>query len=374
MIADQRAQYGIPHAVACRALGVWQSWFCKWRNGDRSPRRARRRALAAMVAYVFHRRRGTYGSPRITAELRAEGWRVSHNTVAALMAEQCLVARRRRRRRSLTRADASARKAPDALQRDFSPPARPDTAWVGDLTEIPTGQGRFHLAAILDLHSRRCVGFAMGERHDAALARAALQVAIAVRGGAVDGVIMHTDQGGEYTGRLFERACRTCGAVQSMGRTGSAPATRSPSRSTPALEFELLSRHRFATRRQARRAVAAWIDDYNTTRRHSAAQMMSPIAYEARMARRQTTAQERTAEAAAPPPSFPGAAHDPGPSLRPQGPLPRSLRDGLRPPLTPETSTAPTGSDRGQAQACPPHHAAHHDKITYREVSTLPGD
>jgi putative transposase len=193
LIATQRAEHGIPVAVSCRALGVSQAWFHKWRNGDRSPRRKRRAALAAMIGYLFVRHKGTYGSPRITADLRALGWRVSKNTVATLMAEQGLIARRKRRRHGTTKPDKSARKAPDRLRRDFAPPQRPDVRWCEDLTEIPTDEGKLQLAAVLDLHSRRCVGFAMGLHHDAALARAALCVAIAIRGGTVAGVVFHTD-------------------------------------------------------------------------------------------------------------------------------------------------------------------------------------
>jgi transposase InsO family protein len=124
------------------------------------------------------------------------------------------VARTKRRSRSLTKADRSARKAPDALRRGFT--ARPDVRWFGDLTEIPTDEGKFHLAVILDLHSRRCVGFALGAHHDAELARAALCVAIAIRGGSVAGVFFHTDQGGEYTGEGFADACRRTEITQSI--------------------------------------------------------------------------------------------------------------------------------------------------------------
>ena len=102
-IAAQRAEHGVPIAVACRALGVSAAWFYKWRDGDVSLRRARRRALADLVATLFARHRGRYGSPRIAAELRDLGWRVSDNTVAALMAEQHLVARPKRRRKGTTR-------------------------------------------------------------------------------------------------------------------------------------------------------------------------------------------------------------------------------------------------------------------------------
>jgi putative transposase len=289
LIAAQRAEHGIPVAVACRALGVSQAWFHKWRNGDRSPRRKRRAALAATIAYLFAKHHDTYGSPRITADLRALGWRVSKNTVAALMAEQGLVARRTRRRRGTTKPDKSARKAPDRLRRDFAPPQRPDVRWCGDLTEIPTDEGKLQLAAVLDLHSRRCVGFAMDTHHDAALARAALCMAIAIRGGTVAGVVFHTDQGGEYTGNQFVEACRSAGVTQSMGRTGSALDNAVCEAFNSTLEFELLRRHHFTTREQARRAVAAWIDEYNTDRRHSTNGMLSPVDYEQASATQRVT-------------------------------------------------------------------------------------
>ena len=291
LIAAQRVEHGIPCAVSCRALAVSQAWFHKWRKGDRSPRRKRRAALAATIAYLFTRHNGTYGSPRITADLRALGWRVSVNTVATLMDEQGLMARRTHKRRGTTKPDKSARKAPDGLRRDFTPPSRPDVRWCGDLTEIPTDEGKLQLAAVLDLHSRRCVGFAMGIHHDAALARAALCVAIAIRGGAVAGVLFHTDQGGEYTGNLFVHACRSAGVTQSMGRTGSALDNAVSESFNSTLEFELLSRHHFATREQARRAVATFIDEYNTDRRHSTNGMLSPVDYERECATQRATKQ-----------------------------------------------------------------------------------
>jgi putative transposase len=283
-IATQRSEHQVPYAVTCRLLGVSQAWFYKWRDGDTSPRRSRRRVLAALVAQLFRRHRGTYGSPRITADLRALGWAVSHNTVAALMAEQGLVARRRRCRRGLTKANAAARKAPDLLGRDFSARARPNVAWVGDLTEIPNDEGSLYWAAVLDLYSRRIVGFALGEHHDPALAKAALCMAIAVRGGDVAGVIFHSDQGGEYTGSVFARACRHAGVAQSMGRTGSALDNAAAESLNSTLQFELLAHHHFTTRAQARAAVAAFVEEYNQTRRHSTIGMLAPAAFEAAQA------------------------------------------------------------------------------------------
>jgi putative transposase len=172
------------------------SWFYKWHERPPGPRQRRRADLDEAVRLVFDASAGTYGSPRITAELQDLGWRVSKNTVAAVMAAQQLVARPKRRHRSLTRADKTARRAPDLVGRDFSA-AEPNLKWCGDLTEIPTAEGKLYLAAVEDLFSRRLLGFAMSDRHDAELAVASLRMAAAVRGGSLAGVIFHTDQGSE---------------------------------------------------------------------------------------------------------------------------------------------------------------------------------
>ena len=220
-IAAQRAEYQVPHATACRALGVSPAWFYKWRDGDASLRRARRRALAALVATLFAKHHGSYGAPRITADLRELGWRVSENTVARLMREQQLVARTKKKRKTTTRQGRGRWRAPDLVGRDF-PAERLNQKWYGDGTELPTSQGKLYLASVLDMGSRRVVGFAIGEHHDAELAYGALAMAVAVRGGCVDGVILHTDQGSEYTAHLFRDACTRLQIRQSMGRVGSA--------------------------------------------------------------------------------------------------------------------------------------------------------
>jgi len=207
LIAAQRDEHQIPHAVSCRALDVSQAWFYKWRGGALPPRAARRAALAAEVARLFRAHRGTYGSPRITADLRDAGWQVSVNTVAALMREQHLAARRRKRRRSLTRPGKGRWRAPDLVGRDFTAESV-NQKWFGDGTEISTGEGKLHLASVLDIGSRRVLGFALSKRHDAELAYGALAMAAAVRGGNVAGVIFHTDQGseGELKGSSQRRA------------------------------------------------------------------------------------------------------------------------------------------------------------------------
>jgi transposase InsO family protein len=231
------------------------------------------------VARLFAVHEGKYGSPRITADLREAGWRVGENTVAALMREQGLAARRKKKRKGSTRPGQGRWRAPDLVRRDF-PAAQINTKWYGDGTEIPTDEGKLYLASVLDMASRRILGFSLGEHHDAQLAYGALTMAVAVRGGQVPGVILHTDQGSEYTAGTIRAACGRLGIRQSMGRPGSALDNAVIESWHSTLESGLRALEHFATRAQARVRVAAWIDDYNRHRRHSALAMMSPVNYE----------------------------------------------------------------------------------------------
>jgi putative transposase len=283
LIAAQRDEHQIPHASACRALGVSRSWFYKWRNDQLPPRAARKEALAAEVRRLFKAHRGTYGSPRITADLREAGWEVSENTVAAVMREQGLAARRKKKRRATTRPGKGRWRAADLVKRDF-PAQKINTKWYGDGTEIKTGEGKLYLASVLDMASRRVLGFALGEHHDAQLAYGALAMAVAVRGGQAPGVIFHSDRGSEYTAGAFRSACQRLSVCQSMGRPGSALDNAVIESWHSTLEFELRSIEHFPTRAAARARVPEWIHDYNHNRRHSACQMMSPVDYEQTLA------------------------------------------------------------------------------------------
>jgi putative transposase len=288
-VASQRTDHGVPHAKCCRWLGVSESWFYKWHDREPTARQRRRAELDAAVKASFDDsggNPGTYGSPRVREDLVAAGWRVSKKTVAASMARQGLQGRcPKRKRRSLTRPDKAADPIPDLVRRDFHAEAV-DQRWCGDLTEVPTDEGKLYLATVLDLASRRLAGFAMSEHHDSALAKAALCMAAAVRGGDVDGVVFHSDKGGEYVGDLFAQACESLGVTQSMGRVGSALDNAVAESLNSTLEHELLSRRHFATKDQARRQVARFIDTYNHRRRHSSCQMLPPVAYEAVLAER----------------------------------------------------------------------------------------
>jgi putative transposase len=284
-IADQRRSHGVPHATSCRALGVSASWFYKWRERPPTRRQLRRRALTKRIIKSFRRSRGTYGSPRVHHDLVEAGWRVSVNTVAKIMAGHGLVARKPpRRRRGLTRPGGSGY-ARDLVGRCFDAVA-PNVLWCGDLTEIATDEGKVYLATVIDMFSRKALGHAFGRHHDAALATAALRQAAARRGGQVDGVIFHSDRGGEYNGAELAACCARLGVTQSMGRTGSAHDNACSESFNSTLKVEHVYREHFATIDAAIKSTTEWIIEfYNPIRRHSANDGMAPTEFEQHMAR-----------------------------------------------------------------------------------------
>ncbi len=281
-ISSQRAEHHVPTTVSCRALGVSPSWYYKWRERPPTPRQVRHTDLVEAVWASFEGSGFTYGSPRVWQDLHAAGWRVSKNTVAAVMAEHGWAGRKPPRRRSLTRAGKRAA-APDLVGRVFTA-ARPDQRWCGDVTYLPTDEGYLYLATVLDLCSRRLLGYAFGPAHDAALTTAAVQMAVTTRAGegrSTRGVVFHTDRGSEYTAASFEAACQRLGVLQSMGRVGSALDNAVAEALNSTLKVERAHRRRYATREQARADLGAWISSfYNPRRRHSACGGLSPIDYE----------------------------------------------------------------------------------------------
>ncbi|HLL66910.1 MAG TPA: IS3 family transposase [Micromonosporaceae bacterium] len=283
VISSQRTEHSVPHAVTCRALGLSESWFYKWRDRQPTPRQQRRAELAVKIREIFDASGATYGSPRVTLDLQAAGWQVGENTVAALMTELGLAGRKPKRRRSLAK-QGKRPVAPDWVRRRFAA-STPDVLWCGDMTEIVTEQGKLCLATVLDLFSRRLLGYAMSEHHDADLIVASLNMAAATRGGDVDGVIFHSDRGSEYTSEAYETAYRRLGVLQSMGRVGSALDNAAAEAFNSTIKVEYIHRHRFATRAEARIRISTWIVDfYNLRRRHSTCDGMSPIDYEHFMA------------------------------------------------------------------------------------------
>jgi putative transposase len=216
----------------------------------------------------------------MTAELRRRGRNVNHKRVERLMARLGLAGHRPRRRRNLTVADRAAAPVPDLIGGVFSLP-RPDVGWVGDITYIPTGEGWLYLATVLDLASRRVVGWSMGEHHDAALVTDALRAAVAARGRArMDGTIFHSDRGGEYTSSDFARACEALGVRRSVGRTGICFDNAAAESFLASLKVERVNRRCYTTRAEARLDVFVWINRYNTRRLHSAIRYTPPVEWE----------------------------------------------------------------------------------------------
>jgi transposase InsO family protein len=282
-ISSQRTEHDVPHALSCRVLGVSQSWFYKWRDRPLTNRRVRQAELDEAIGKSFTDSGGTYGSPRVLLDLRDAGWQVSVNTVAQRMAALGLVGRVKKKRRSLTKPGKKSA-AKDHVRRQFEAVA-PDVLWCGDLTEIVTDEGKMYLATVIDLFSRRLLGYAMSAHHDAEVATASLQMAAATRGGDIDGVIFHSDRGSEYCAEAFEAACGVFGVTQSMARVGSALDNAAAEAFNSTVKVEYIHRQRFRTRAEARIKIATWITDfYNTRRRHSACDGMSPINYEHHMA------------------------------------------------------------------------------------------
>lgn len=221
-VAAQRTDHGVPHAVSYRALEMSESWFYKWRGRAPTSRQRRRADLDEKVKESFDDSGGTYGSPRVLADLREAGVTVSKKTVEASMRRQNLVARPKKKKRGLTKADKTQPPAPDLLGRDFTA-ERPNQKWCGDFKQIDSDEGPVFLASCEDLFSRRMLGFALSDDYPSAdLATAAINMAVAVRGGDVTGVVFHSDRGTPYTADAFGTACHRLRITQSMGRVGSA--------------------------------------------------------------------------------------------------------------------------------------------------------
>jgi transposase InsO family protein len=276
-IATQRAEHQIPHVTACRALGVSQAWFYKWRPGDASTRHARREQLTVAIRRLFAAHRGRYGSPgsRLTCRRRAGG-QCEHR--GPDHGQEGLRARRKHRRKGHTRPGRGRWRAPDLVGRQFAA-ATLNCKWYGDRTEIVTDEGQ----AVPGQRPRRRVPPDRRFRHvGASRQRAGLRgVGHGGRGPRQQrrhsrGDLPHRP-GGEYTAHRFRKACGRIGVRQSMGRPRSALDNAVIESWHSTLEFELRRLEHYPTRAEARAGVAAFIDDYNRHRRHSALQMSSPI-------------------------------------------------------------------------------------------------
>ena len=267
--------------LLCRVLGVSPSGYYAWRKRAPAARAQADQALTAHIRVLHETSRRTYGAPRIHADLRAAGMRCGRKRVARLMRAAGVVGCHRRRPPTTTRREPTATPAADQVRRAFVATA-PDRLWTADLTYVPTGAGFLYLAVVLDVYSRRIVGWAMADHLRVELVLAALEMALWNRRPA-PGVIHHSDHGCQYTACAFDARCQEAHIVPSMGSVGDCYDNAITESFFATLECELLDRQTFPTHGAARTAIFDYIEGfYNPHRRHSALAYLSPIAYERR--------------------------------------------------------------------------------------------
>jgi len=264
----------------CRVLEVSTSGYYAWRKRERCARKREEEALLERIRAIHERSRGTYGAPRIQAELGALGIFVGRKRVARLMREAGLEGVSRRKGTRTTTRNAQARPAPDLVDRSFTASA-PNKLWLADITYIPTWAGFLYLAVVLDAFSRRVVGWSMAAHLRTELVLQALDMALWQR--RPGEVIHHSDQGCQYTSIAFGQRCQDAGVRPSMGSVGDCYDNAMCESFFATLECELIERRVFRTQAEARMAIFEFIEGwYNPQRRHSALDYESPINYERR--------------------------------------------------------------------------------------------
>jgi putative transposase len=277
LIDAEKANYSV--SMLCKVLGVSRSGYYDWRNRPPSSRERENANLTERIREIHHRSRGTYGYPRVHAELRALGVRCNRKRVARLMRKDrlqgCIRGRGRKR---TTRRDPFAIPAPDLVERNFCATA-PNRLWTADITYLPTDEGFLYLAFILDVYSRKVVGWSMTNHLRSELVAAALEMALRRRN-PLTGLIHHSDQGSQYTALSFGEKLQEAGIVPSMSRVGSALDNAISESFVSTLKCEI-GVSRYPTRQAARAWVFEFIElFYNRERRHSSLGYLSPAEYE----------------------------------------------------------------------------------------------
>lgn len=268
-----------PVAVMCRVLRVTRSGFYAWRRRPRGPRARETLRLLLAIRESWNRSGRNYGSPRVLQDLRAQGWRVSKKRVEKLMRDNGMQAKRKRRFRTTTKSDHTRPVAPNVLNREFDVDA-PNTVWAGDISYIWTREGWLYLAVILDLFSRRVVGWAMSNRIDTKLALDAMDMALDRRR-PDGGLLHHSDRGCQYASARYGKLLEAHGVVPSMSRKANCYDNAVVESFFGTLKNELVHHVDFLTRDAARIAVFEFIEVYyNRHRRHSSLGYLSPIDYE----------------------------------------------------------------------------------------------
>ncbi len=280
-VAFQKAE-GFPIATACKVAGVSRQGFHAWRkrqSGEPSEAEVLEAEQVAVMREIEQDFDCTYGEPRMTPELAARGYCLNHKRVERLMRKHLIVGVHKRSKVRTTIPAEINPPIPDLVGRRFTP-GEPDQVWVGDITYIRTTVGWLYLASVLDLGSRRLLGYSMANHMRTELVEDALKMAIAARGGAARGIIFHGDRGAQYLSGGYQKLLRDHGMRASAGRTGVCWDNSVAESFWSSLKRELVHRYRFDDHRTARRAIFAWINHYNNQRLHSALGYIAPVTWE----------------------------------------------------------------------------------------------
>lgn len=291
-IAEEQAELTCPWSTAemCRVLEVSRSGFYDWLDRGPSKRELTDRMLEVEIEAIWESSGRTYGVPRVTAWLRRQGFAVSAKRVARLMRRNGFEGESGRARIRTTIPDPGAEAASDRVKRDFDP-AAPNVVWAGDITYLRTGEGWLFLAVVIDLFSRRVIGWSVASHMRTELVKNALEMAIATRGGNVAGVIFHSDRGAQYGAADFVALCRDHDIIRSMGATGVCWDNAVVESFFGSLKRELAHRNRWPGRPEARRDLIRWIEGwFNPRRLHSTLGYRSPIETETDWYRHQAEA------------------------------------------------------------------------------------
>lgn len=265
--------------VMCRVLGVSESGYYAWRKRPQSQRKQEDARLTTQIQSVFVTFRGVYGSPRIHAELRDQGWRCSRKRIARLMQENGMDARRKPFRPVTTKSNPTHAVAPNLLGRDFTA-QRPNEKWTGDITYVPTVQGWLYLAVMLDVFSRRVIGWAMSSRCDELLVEMALRMALARRHPGA-GLLHHTDRGSQYTSRAYQHVLEQVEITVSMSGKGNCYDNAVTESFFGSVKDECVHRTVYHSHDEARQSLFEYLEIfYNRQRRHSSLGYLSPAAFE----------------------------------------------------------------------------------------------
>ncbi|MFF6816039.1 IS3 family transposase [Streptomyces sp. NPDC012403] len=278
-ISDNRADFGVKRV--CRVLGVSRSGYYRHQATvkARAERAVEEERAVSEIRQIHADHQGAYGAPRVHAELRSRGRKINRKRVSRLMRINHIVGRHLRRKKRTTIQDKTAPPVPDLVMRDFTADVL-NTKWCGDITYVAVGSSWLYLATVIDICSRRVIGWSIADHMRTSLVTDAIEMAVASRGGQVHGVVFHTDRGAQYRSAAFDEVCRRHGIRRSMGRVGSSYDNALAESFFQSLKRELLHGRRWISKAQTRLELFKWLSYYNRRRRHSTLGYIAPAEFE----------------------------------------------------------------------------------------------